>query len=134
MVINFSAGLQNIIPNLKLSENITKKRYYRIILLNLNIPGVSIRILTFRKVSEAVINNEQQEMKSWFGDEGLKGNIQIDSEYDEKLFNDFISSYEEYIKKDEEPTQENIAEAIQKIQSTSNSGSYQEWKEWSCRA
>ncbi|GAB2765568.1 exodeoxyribonuclease V subunit alpha [Salinimicrobium soli] len=108
-----SADLQNLIPDLNietaredhfLQDHITELKY-------------SWRFETrpaFRKVSEAVINNEKEEIKSWFGEEGLKENIQIDPEYDEKLFNNFISSYEEYIKK-EEPNRKNIAEAIKKF-------------------
>jgi exodeoxyribonuclease V alpha subunit len=68
----------------------------------------------FRRISEAVIKNDEEEIKSWFEENGLNGNIQIDPNYDEKLFIDFLLFYEKYIKK-EKPSYQDIAEAIQHL-------------------
>ncbi|WP_289023052.1 exodeoxyribonuclease V subunit alpha [uncultured Salegentibacter sp.] len=109
-----SADLQHLVPNINLEgsganhllqDHITELKYSWRFEKNPD----------FRAVSEAVINNEKEKIKSWFGEEGLKGNIKLDPEYDEKLFNNFISAYEEYIQKNEDPTPENIAEAIKKF-------------------
>ena len=108
-----SADLQNFIPDLNI-ETAQEDHFLQDHITELKYSWRFDKNPAFRKVSEAVIKNNQEEIKSWFGEEGLKGNIQIDPEYDEKLFNDFISSYEEYINR-EKPTQENIAEAIKKF-------------------
>jgi len=71
----------------------------------------------FRVVSEAVIQNEQEKIKAWFEEGGLKGKIQIDPDYKDKLFEKFIKSYEEYIPKESQVTDESIAASIEKFNS-----------------
>ena len=71
----------------------------------------------FREVSQAVISNDSEKIKSWFEEDGLKGNITIDPDYDEILFQRFVRDYEEYIEQDNKklPTHNEIAASIKRF-------------------
>lgn len=109
-----SADLQHLIPDMNI-ESSAENHLLQDHITELKYSWRFEKNPAFREVSEAVINNTKEKIKSWFGEEGREGSIRIDPEYDEKLFNEFIRSYEEYIIKDEKPTKENIAEAIKKF-------------------
>jgi exodeoxyribonuclease V alpha subunit len=67
----------------------------------------------FREVSQAVIRYEKENIQQWFVKGGLQGNIQVDAEYSEQLFKDFIQSFEAYFPKESETTFQNIAGSLQ---------------------
>ncbi len=61
----------------------------------------------FRKWSEAVINNKQDELESFFKVGRPEGNIHVDAEYSEKEFEKFIKGFEKYI------AEKDVAKAIE---------------------
>jgi len=67
----------------------------------------------FREVSQAVIRYEKENIQQWFVKGGLQGNIQVDAEYSEQLFKDFIQSFEAYFPKESKTTFQNIAASLQ---------------------
>ncbi len=69
----------------------------------------------FRKVSKAVITNDQNTIQSWFDANPLEGNIKIDLEHKESVFTTFIKEYENYIDKNEKSSEERIEESLKKF-------------------
>ncbi len=69
----------------------------------------------FRKVSKAVITNDQNTIQSWFDENPLEGNINIDLEHKESVFTAFIKEYENYIDENEKSSEERIEESLKKF-------------------
>jgi len=69
----------------------------------------------FRKVSKAVITNDQNTIQSLFDENPLEGNIKIDLEHKESVFKAFIEDYENYIDRNEESSEERIEESLKKF-------------------
>ena len=69
----------------------------------------------FGEISEAVIKNDQSIIENWFEEDGLGKDIQIDSDYSEKIFNQFIKGFEDYIDKEKKSSVERIEASLKEF-------------------
>ncbi len=69
----------------------------------------------FRTLSEAVITNNQTAIKNWFEEVKPDNSIQIDPEYSDKIFHQFIKGFENYIDKSKESSLDQIAASLKEF-------------------
>ncbi|TRO66961.1 exodeoxyribonuclease V subunit alpha [Christiangramia sabulilitoris] len=66
-------------------------------------------------VSRSVISNDQNAIQSWFENGGPGENIQIDPNYSEEIFKDFIRNFETYIDRNKKSSMEEIEASLKKF-------------------
>ena len=107
----FSPGLngdlKELFPSLNLQSHAGKEKLLQDHIVELQHSYRFDENPEFRKWSEAVINNKQEEIESFFKVDRPEGNIHVDAEYSEKEFEKFIKGFEEYI------AEEDVAKAIE---------------------
>ena len=107
----FSPGLygdlKELFPSLNLQSHAGKEKLLQDHIVELQHSYRFDENPEFRKWSEAVINNKQEEIESFYKEDRPEGNIYVDAEYSEKEFEKFIKGFEEYI------AEEDVAKAIE---------------------
>lgn len=70
---------------------------------------------TFKKLSSAVINGDEVELKKWIHNESANKKIQFDISYEDKLFNGFARRYRSYIENNLSSNKASIKIAIEEF-------------------
>ncbi len=113
--VDASRNLQEILSGIKFYPAAEEKALLQDHIVELQHSYRFEKHKVFKEVSEAVINNDEETIQSWFDENPLEGNIKIDLEHKESVFTVFIEDYENYIDRNEESSEERIAESLKKF-------------------
>ncbi len=105
------SSLKQLFPALDLDQNTGKDELLQDQIVKLQHSYRFKENSDFGVLSEAVIDNKQEEIESFFEEGKPEGKIIVDSEYKESKFETFVKGFEDYIAEDD------IAKAIEKFNS-----------------